>query len=102
MFPAQIDDSFLVIAVIWAHEKPGSLLRSGMIPMAYVYPQKMRATRDLLRRRMHFMRKKNELLSHIQNTKNQYSLPDFKKTITRKNNRKEVAKHFIDPIMCRQ
>lgn len=31
------------------------LLRGGMIPMAYVYPAEMRSTRDLLRRRMHFM-----------------------------------------------
>ena len=31
------------------------LLRGGMIPMAYVYPQEMRSTRDLLRRRKHFM-----------------------------------------------
>jgi transposase len=47
------------------------LLRGGMLPMAYVYPASMRATRDLLRRRMHFMRKRAELLAHIQNTKNQ-------------------------------
>ena len=81
--------------------KIAGLLRSGMIPMAYVYPQKMRATRDLLRRRMHFMRKKSELLSHIQNTKSQYNLPDFEKPITRKNNRIEVAEHFNDPIVRR-
>ncbi len=79
--------------------KIACLLRSGMIPMAYVYPQKMRATRDLLRRRMHFMRKKSELLSHIQNTKSQYNLPDFEKPITRKNNRSQVAEHFNDPIV---
>jgi len=30
--------------------KIASLLRGGMIPMAYVYPREMRATRDLLRR----------------------------------------------------
>ena len=81
--------------------KIAGLLRSGMIPMAYVYPQEMRATRDLLRRRMHFMRKKSELLSHIQNTKSQYNLPDFEKPITRKNNRTAVAEHFNDPIVRR-
>ncbi|GBE02166.1 hypothetical protein BMS3Abin08_01608 [bacterium BMS3Abin08] len=32
------------------------LLRGGMMPMAYVYPQQMRSTRDLLRRRMHLAR----------------------------------------------
>ena len=55
------------------------LLRGGMIPMAYVYPAEMRSTRDLLRRRMHFMYKRSELLSHIQNTRNQYNLPEFDK-----------------------
>lgn len=81
--------------------KIASLLRSGMLPMAYVYPQKMRATRDLLRRRMHFMRKKSELLSHVQNTKSQYNLPDFEKPITRKNNRQQIPEHFDDPIVRR-
>ena len=57
------------------------LLKSGMLPMAYVYPAKMRSTRDLLRRHMHFMYKRSELLAHIQNTKNQYNLPYFKKSI---------------------
>src|SRR5215216_2079777 len=44
------------------------LLRGGMLPQAYVYPAAMRATRDLLRRRMYLTRKRAELLAHIQNT----------------------------------
>jgi len=40
------------------------LLRGGMMPQAYVYPARMRATRDLLRRRNHFMRKRAELYAH--------------------------------------
>ena len=63
------------------------LLRGGMIPMAYVYPHEMRATRDLLRRRMHFMRKRSELLGHIQNTRNQYNRPSFEKSISRAQSR---------------
>src|SRR5436309_14299218 len=47
------------------------LLRGGMLPQAYVYPRAMRATRDLLRRRCHFMRKRAELITHIQNTASQ-------------------------------
>jgi len=43
--------------------KIAALLRGGMFPEAYVYPQEMRATRDLLRRRMHLMRKRAELLA---------------------------------------
>jgi transposase len=79
--------------------KIAALLRGGMIPMAYVYPQEMRATRDLLRRRMHFMHKRSELLAHIQNTRNQYNLPSFEKTISRKNNRVNVIEHFNDPAV---
>src|SRR5512138_3929504 len=50
------------------------LLRGGMIPQAYVYPSEMRATRDLLRRRCHLVRKRAELIAHIQNTVSQYNL----------------------------
>ena len=73
------------------------LLRGGMLPMAYVYPREMRATRDLLRRRCHFMRKRAELLTHIQNTASQYILPTFGKKIAYKANRTDVAEQFADP-----
>jgi transposase len=72
------------------------LLRGGMLPMAYVYPRAMRATRDLLRRRCHFMRKRAELLTHIQNTATQYLLPPFGK-IAHKSNRTDVAAQFPAP-----
>jgi hypothetical protein len=67
-----------------------------MIPMAYVYPAEMRSTRDLLRRRMHFMYKRSELLAHIQNTRSQYNLPDFEKCIARKRNRSGIIELFED------
>ncbi len=73
------------------------LLRGGMIPTAYIYPAEMRSTRDLLRRRMHFTRKRAELLSHIQNTKSQSNLPDFSGRIAYKANREGVAARFKDP-----
>jgi transposase len=73
------------------------LLRGGMIPTAYVYPSEMRATRDLLRRRCHFMRKRAELLTHIQNTASQYNLPAFGKKIAYQANRDGLAEHFLDP-----
>ena len=44
------------------------MLRGGMLPMAYVYPQGMRSTRDLLRRRLYLVRQHAELQMHIQNT----------------------------------
>src|SRR3989441_13233189 len=63
------------------------LLRGGMLPMAYVYPRPMRATRDLLRRRMHLARKRGELLAHVHNTNSQYNLPAIGKKIAYKSNR---------------
>jgi transposase len=77
-------------------KKIAMLLRAGMVPTAYVYPRGLRSTRDLLRRRMHFTRKKAELLAHIQNTKSQYNLPGFEKSISYKANRKHVVSHFDD------
>src|SRR6266478_5873444 len=55
--------------------KIAALLRGGMMPQAYVYPQAMRATRDLMRRRNYLMRQRAELLAHITNTNHQYNLP---------------------------
>jgi transposase len=57
------------------------LLRGGMLPQAYVYSAEMRATRDLLRRRIYLMRKRAELLTHVQNTNSQYDLPEIGKKI---------------------
>lgn len=45
-----------------------SLLRGGVFPQAYVYPKARRATRDLLRRRIYFVRRRADLLAHVQNT----------------------------------
>jgi len=57
----------------------------------------MRATRDLLRRRCHLVRKRAELLAHIQHTNSQYNLPDFGKQLAYKANREGVEEHFPDP-----
>jgi transposase len=83
-------------ATIDAH-KIAVLLRGGMLPQAYVYPAAMRATRDLLRRRMHLMRKRAELLTHIQHTHSQYNLPEIGQKIASKANRAGVAERFADP-----
>lgn len=42
------------------------LTRSNHLPVGYVYPKELRATRDLLRRRTRFMRLRAEAYSHIQ------------------------------------
>jgi transposase len=76
-----------------------SLLRGGLIPMAYVYPQKMRSTRDLMRRRNHFMRKRAELFAHIQNTASQYNLPESPGQICKPTNRDGLLDFFKDPAV---
>jgi transposase len=75
------------------------LRRGGMLPQADVYPAAMRATRDLLRRRMHLMRKRAELLAHIQNTNSQDNLPEIGKKIAYQANRDGVAERFSDPAV---
>jgi len=73
------------------------LLRGGMLPQAYVYPAAMRSTRDLIRRRLHLVRKRGQLLAHIQNTRAQYNLPAFGRKLAYKANREGVVEHFSDP-----
>jgi transposase len=75
------------------------LLRGGMLPQAYVYPANMRATRDLLRRRMYLTRKRAELLAHSQNTNSQYNLPEIGKKLAYKANRDGVAERFPEPAV---
>ena len=79
--------------------KIAGLLRGGMFPQAYVYPADMRSTRDLLRRRMHLMRERANLLAHVQNTNSQYNLPQIGKKIAYKANRAGVAERFVDPAV---
>jgi transposase len=81
--------------------KIASLIRGGTFPMAYVYPKQKRATRDLLRRRMHLMRKRAELLAHIHNTNTQYNYPQIGKNLRYKSNRILVDKRFTDPSVQR-
>ena len=68
--------------------------RQGERLQAYVYPAAMRATRDLLRRRLHFTRKRAKLLTPIANTNSQYSLPAFAKKLTYATNRTGVVDPF--------
>ena len=73
------------------------LLRGGMLPQAYVYPAAMRSTRDLIRRRLHLVRKRGQLLAHIQNTRAQYQVPEFGRRLAYPANRVGVSEHFSDP-----
>jgi transposase len=80
--------------------KIARLIRGGNFPVAYVYPPEMRATRDLMRRRNHFVRKRAELLGHIQNTTSQYNLEALG-TLSRPHHRrdKDIIGHFPDPVV---
>src|SRR4030095_11379793 len=80
-------------------QKIAALLRGGMLPQADVYPAEMRATRDLLRRRLHLTRQRAELLAHIQNTDSQYNLPEIGKKLADKGNRDGVAERFLAPAV---
>ncbi len=80
-------------------QKIAALLRGGMLPMAYTYPQAMRSTRDLLRRRMYLVHQHSELLANIQNTNSQYNCRPFGKKIAYKSNRLGTREVFVDPMV---
>src|SRR5690606_23266037 len=67
----------------------------------YAYPAGMRATRDLLRRRLHLVRHRGQLLAHIQMTAQQYNLEPLGKRIAYAANREGLAEHFPDPAVRR-
>ena len=77
--------------------KAAVLLRGGLMPQAYAYPADMRATRDLMRRRLHFVRQRGSLLAHIQITHHQYNLDAPGKRITYRSNREGLGEGFEDP-----
>ena len=83
---------------IEAH-KIAALLRGGLLPQASVYPAQMRATRDLLRRRTHLMRKRAALLAHVHNTNSPYNLPEIGKQIACQANRAGVAERVSAPAV---
>jgi transposase len=73
------------------------LLRGGMLPPAYVYPSAMRATRELLRRRMPRRRKRAERLTPSQHTTRQDHLPEIGQKIAYTAHRAGVAARVADP-----
>jgi transposase len=83
--------------------KIARLLRGGNFPLAYAYPKGMRETRDLLRRRTYLVRKRAELLTHVQILNAQYNLTPFPKKLSFAANRTEmnIAERFADPSVQR-
>ena len=76
--------------------KIAALLRGGNLPQAYVYPREMRATRDVLRRRLFFVRHRAGLLAHIQMTITQHNLPPYGQRVDQASNRDALLEHFED------
>src|SRR5947208_1767366 len=78
--------------------KLARLLRGGNFPLAYAYPKGMRETRDLLRRRSYLVRKRAELMTHLQILNAQYNLAPFPKKLSFAANRQEmnIAEQFSD------
>jgi len=77
-------------------EKLAFLLRGGNFAVAYAYPKQWRSTRDLLRRRGRFVRRRGATLAHIANIHHQYNLVLAKK-LQYAGNREGVAEAFTDP-----
>jgi hypothetical protein len=81
-------------------EKIARLMRGGTFPMSYVYPREMRATRDLVRRRMFLVRRRSELLAHVQMTNQQYNHDPFEKMLPYDSNR-DVLDHCAERHLSR-
>ena len=75
--------------------KIAGLLRGGMFPLAYVYPRAKRETRDLRRRRCHFVNQRSQLTAPIVNTNSQYNLPPLTAKLCYAGNRSDdLAERF--------
>lgn len=78
------------------------LMRSNFFPKAYAYPQTMRATRDLLRRRHRFVALRGEAYTHIQCTFAQQGMLDpLHETVRKKTTRRELCDRLPDPDLNR-
>ncbi len=81
--------------------KIAHLIRGGNFPVAYVYPKTMRATRDLLRRRMKIVRHGAHLKAHVANTTSQYNLPPNKVNLKNICAREQLKNTFPDKTVQR-
>lgn len=81
--------------------KIASLIRGGNFPLAYTYPAEMRATRDLLRRRIRIVRHGAHLKAHIANTTSQYNLPPNNVNLKNVSARDHMRSVFDDPVVQR-
>ena len=77
------------------------LMRSNFFPLAYAYPETMRATSDLLRRRHRFVALRGEGYSHIQNTFAQQANFDIcREEIRQKTTRRTIPQRLDHPDLA--
>jgi transposase len=79
-------------------EKIARLIRGGTFPLSYVYPRQMRATRDLVRRRMFLVRRRSELLAHVQLINQQCNCEPFEKMLKYAGNRDILDRFTEDSV----
>jgi transposase len=79
--------------------KIAKLIRGGNFPLAYTYPKEMRATRDLLRRRIKIVRHGAHLKAHVSNTTSQYNLPPHSVNLKNVNAREQLRSTFPDTVV---
>ena len=74
-----------------------------MFPIAYAYPKAKRAVRDLLRRRLFFVRQRAELSVHLQNTNHQYNInePLTSSRMRSETYRNTIPEKFNDPAILK-
>lgn len=77
-------------------KKIADLLRSNHFPVGYVYPKELRSTRDLLRRRIRFMKIRAEAYSHIQTIFRQLCINISPKDVKNKTERRSLIDRVED------
>jgi hypothetical protein len=75
------------------------LRRGGLRPHASGYPAELRATRDLLRRRLPRLRTRAALLAHVQQTNRPSNLPELGPPLADKAHRAGMAERFPAPAV---
>jgi transposase len=80
-------------------EKLAHLLRSNLIPPAYVYPADKRPLRALLRQRLFFVRQRSELLARIQSVQLAHNRPPIRQTRSNRDPwEKQLLAHEDNPL----
>jgi transposase len=79
-------------------KKIADLMRANHFPLAYPYPEEMRATRDLLRRRHRHVRLRAEAYGHIQKIFTQQGILHIQPIeVKRSKERRGLLAYFEDP-----